>query len=53
MTQCAAYGGRPEASYTDAQIQTLLVELLGDGDRTLADVGASLDAFYLFGPEVV
>lgn len=53
MTQCDAYGGRPEASYTDKKIQALLVELLGDGDRTLADVGASLDAFYLFGPEVV
>jgi predicted TIM-barrel fold metal-dependent hydrolase len=53
MAQCVAYGGRPEASYSDATIQPLLVELLANGDRSLADVGASLDALYLFGPEVV
>jgi predicted TIM-barrel fold metal-dependent hydrolase len=53
MAQCMAYGGRPEGTYTDATIQPMLVELLANGDRTLADVGATLDALYLFGPEVV
>ena len=52
MTQCEAYGGRPEGRYTNDTIQPLLVELLGDGSRTLADVGASLDALYLFAPEI-
>jgi hypothetical protein len=53
MTQCEAYGGRPEGRYTNDSIKPVVTELLADGDRLLADVGATLDALYLFGPEVV
>ncbi|HEX2166617.1 MAG TPA: amidohydrolase family protein [Longimicrobiales bacterium] len=52
MTQCEAYGGIAEGSYTSGSIQPLLIQLLADGDRALADVGGSLDAFYLFAPEI-
>jgi len=53
MTQCDHYGGRPEGTYDNASIRPMLMELLGDGNRTLADLGGTLDAVYLFGSEVV
>jgi predicted TIM-barrel fold metal-dependent hydrolase len=53
MTQCEAYGGRPEGSYDNGSIKPLIIDLLADGSRTLADLGGTLDAVYLFGSEVV
>ena len=53
MTQCEAYGATTEGSHSYTAIRKMLADLLGDGDRTLADVGATLDAVYLFGSEVV
>lgn len=53
MALCTSYRGVPEADHTAESIHADLIELLGSGERTLADLGASLDALYLFAPEVV
>lgn len=53
MSLCHAYGGVPETGYDDDAIYDSLRELLADGDRTLAETAASLDAMYRFTPEVV
>lgn len=53
MTQCAAYGAVAEADHSDTSIRPVLIDVLGDGDCTLSDLGATLDAVYLFRSEVV
>ncbi|MFW6078119.1 MAG: amidohydrolase family protein [Gemmatimonadota bacterium] len=53
MSLCHAYGGVPEAGYDDEAIHARLLEVLADGGRTLAETAASVDAMYLFSPEVV
>ena len=52
VSHCAAYGGVPESGYDHDAIKKKLVELLGDGTRTLAATAGSIDAMFRFSTEV-
>jgi predicted TIM-barrel fold metal-dependent hydrolase len=52
MALSLAYGGVPEDGWSENAVHERLVDLLGDGSRTLADVGATLDGLYRFSREV-
>lgn len=52
MAMCSRYG-KPEIGHTDASILASLQETLADPNRTVAEVGAAVDALYLFTPEII
>lgn len=51
MTMCGRYAV-PEADHDTDSIAQTLKDALADPDRTVAQVGATVDALYLFSPEV-
>ncbi|MEX2584649.1 MAG: amidohydrolase family protein [Gemmatimonadota bacterium] len=52
MSLCVRHA-QPELGHDEASILEALVRVLGDPNLTIAEVGASVDAFYRFTPEVV
>ncbi|HUG41557.1 MAG TPA: amidohydrolase family protein [Longimicrobiales bacterium] len=53
LMHMSARHGQPEPGHDDASILAALQGVLGDPDLTVAEVGASVDAFYRFAPETV
>jgi predicted TIM-barrel fold metal-dependent hydrolase len=51
MRMCRDYA-TPESDHTDQTILDALIRVLSDPDRTVAEVGATVDALYLFHAEV-
>lgn len=52
VVQCRAFGGVPEPGYDLQVIQERLEAQLAEGDRTLAEVAAGIDAMLRFSHEV-
>lgn len=51
-TYCRTNGARYEGDYDRDAVIDRLAEMLADGDRTLADAAASIDAIFLFPNEI-
>ena len=52
MAACKGAGAKPEGDHDKDSIAKTLKGVLADPKRTVADVGATIDALYLFGTEV-